>query len=128
VIIQERILKFVVRCNWLLLMVATAISLMFFSPDVGTGVLAGGVIVTINFHLLAKTLKKALTPPHVASIAGVIAKYYLRFLLTGIIISILIIMDLVNPYGLIAGLSIVVASMMLATMNEVRQLLFKEAG
>jgi hypothetical protein len=30
--------------------------------------------VTINFHLLYKTLRKALTPPHIASVKGVIVK------------------------------------------------------
>jgi hypothetical protein len=34
----------------------------------------------------------------------------------------------VDPVGLIAGLSVVVASMMFATLNEVRQLITKEAG
>jgi hypothetical protein len=111
-----------------LLIIASAIGFSQFSFQVGLGVAAGGLIVTINFHLLAKTLKKALTPPHIASVKGVIIKYYLRFTFTAIIIYMLMLSKHVDPMGLIAGLSVVVASMMFATLNEVRQLITKEAG
>ena len=125
---QQRIVNFVTYSNWLLLIVTSAIGFSQFSPNVGIGILAGGLIVTINFHLLAKTLKKAFTPPHIASVGGVLAKYYIRFLITAIIIGLLMVSKQVNPIGLIVGLSVVVASMMFATLNEVRQLITKEAG
>lgn len=125
---QQRIIHFVSRSNWLLLIVASAIGFSKFSLQVGLGIAAGGLIVTINFHLLAKTLKKAFTPPHIASVGGVIIKYYIRFIITAILIYVLMISQHVDPMGLIAGLSVVVASMMLATLNEVRQIFTKEAG
>lgn len=125
---QQRILKFVSYSNWLLLVVASAIGFSHFSFQVGLGIAAGGLIVTINFHLLAKTLKKAFTPPHIASAKGVIVKYYIRFILTAIIIFMLMISKHVDPLGLVVGLSVVVASMMFAALNEVRQLITKEAG
>jgi len=128
VIIQQRILKFVSYTNWLLMVLASAMGFIYFAPDVALGIAAGGFIVTVNFHLLAKTLRKAFTPPHIGSIKGVLLKYYIRFVVTAIIIYALMASDFVNPFGLIAGLSVVVASMMLATLNEVRQLLCKEAG
>jgi hypothetical protein len=89
---------------------------------------AGGLIVSINFHLLSKTLKKAFAPPAITSISGVLFKYYIRFVITAIIIYILMITHRVDPMGLIAGLSIVVASMIFAALNEVRQLITKEAS
>ena len=110
------------------MVLATGLGFIYFAPDVGLGIAAGGFIVTVNFHLLAKTLRKAFTPPHIASIKGVLIKYYIRFVVTAVIIYFLMTSDFVNPFGLIAGLSVVVASMMLATLNEVRQLLFKEAN
>lgn len=125
---QQRIVHFVSRTNWLLLIIASATGFSIFSLQVGFGIAAGGLIVTINFHLLAKTLKKAFTPPHIASVGGVLIKYYIRFIITAIIIYILMASKHVDPMGLIAGLSVVVASMMLATLNEVRQLITKEAG
>ena len=125
---QERILKFVSNCNWLLLVVASAVGFSHFDSRVGIGIAAGGLIVTVNFHLLYRTLKKALTPPHIASVKGVILKYYIRFIITGIIIFFLMASKQVDPFGLIAGLSVVVASMLFATMNELRQFIMKEAG
>ena len=125
---QERILKFVSNCNWFLLVAASAVGFANFDPRVGLGVTAGGLIVTVNFHLLYRTLKRALTPPHIASVKGVIIKYYIRFIITGIIIFFLMASKQVDPFGLIAGLSVVVASMLFATMNELRQFIMKEAG
>jgi hypothetical protein len=125
---QQRILNFVSYSNWLLLIVASAVGFSHFSFKVGLGIATGGLVVTINFHLLSRTLKKALTPPHIASVRGVIAKYYIRFFITAIIIFMLLMSKYVDPMGLVAGLSVVVASMMFATLNEVRQLITKEAG
>lgn len=125
--IQDRLIHFVVRANWILLALAALGSLMLASPGVVRGIVAGGLIVTINFHLLSRTLKKALTPPHLASHHSVLAKYYLRFIISGIVIFVLISQHWVNPFGLFIGLSVVVASITLATFIEIKRLIFKEA-
>jgi len=125
--IQQRLLKFVTRSNWILLAVASIVSLIVSPPDFARGIIFGGLIVTVNFHLLARTLKKALTPPHLASPNAILAKYYIRFILSGIIIFVLIAGHIVNPVGLVLGLSVVVASIMLATVCELKKLIFKEA-
>ena len=91
------------------------------------GIFFGGLLVTANFHLLARTLKKALAPPHLTSHNVVIAKYFMRFIGSGFIIFVLIAGHFVNPLGLIIGLSIVVFSIMLATLCEFKKLIFKEA-
>jgi hypothetical protein len=82
------------------------------------------VLVTVNFHLLARTLRRALTPPHLASHQTVLAKYYMRFLISGFIIFVLIAGGFVDPLGLVLGLSVVVASIILATLREVKKILF----
>ena len=125
--IQLRIIKFVTRSNWVLFGVTSILGFSFLSSQVGLGIFFGGMLVTINFHLLAKTLKKALTPPHLASHNLVLAKYYLRFLISGFIIFLLIAGHIVHPIGLVIGLSIVVFSIILATACEVKKLFFKEA-
>ena len=125
--IQLRIIKFVTRSNWVLFGVTSILGFSFLSSQVGLGIFFGGMLVTINFHLLAKTLKKALTPPHLASHNLVLAKYYLRFLVSGFIIFLLIAGHIVHPIGLVIGLSIVVFSIILATACEVKKLFFKEA-
>jgi hypothetical protein len=125
--IQKRLLKFVTRSNWVLFALFSLGGWLLATPGFARGVLFGGLLVTVNFHLLAVTLKKALTPPHLSSHTTVLAKYYLRFIASGIIIFVLIAGHFVNPLGLIVGLSVVVASIILATLLEVKNLIFKEA-
>ena len=125
--IQQRILTFVTRTNWILFLGASIVGLVTTPPEFALGIFFGGLLVTINFHLLAKTLKKALTPPHLASPNAVLAKYYIRFIASGFIIFVLIAGHFVNPVGLVLGLSVVVASITLATLREVKKLIFKEA-
>jgi len=125
--IQKRILTFVTRSNWILFLVASSLGFLLLPADFARGVLFGGLLVTVNFHLLAGTLRKALTPPHLSSHNVVIAKYFLRFIGSGFIIFVLIAGNFVNPLGLIIGLSVVVFSIMLATLCEITKLIFKEA-
>ncbi len=125
--IQRRILKFVTRSNWLLFFLASGIGLGVAPTKFALGIICGGLIVTVNFHLLGRTLKKALTPPHLASHRVVLAKYYVRFTLSGVILFFLISEHFVDPLGLFIGLSVVVASIMLATLREIKYLIFKEA-
>lgn len=125
--IQKRLLKFVTCSNWVLFALFSLVGWWLATPGFARGVLFGGLLVTVNFHLLARTLKKALTPPHLSSHNSVLAKYYMRFIASGIIIFILIAGHFVNPLGLIVGLSVVVASIILATLLEVKNLIFKEA-
>ena len=125
--IQTRILRFVTRSNWILLLATATAALLCFHFEFALGVMAGGLIVTINFHLLARTLKKSLAPPHLASHQGIIAKYYLRFIASGLILFFLIAGNCVDPLGLFVGLSVVVASIFSATALELTKLIFKEA-
>ena len=125
--IQKRILTFVTRSNWILFLAASILGFLLLPADFAKGVLFGGLLVTVNFHLLAGTLRKALTPPHLSSHNLIIAKYFLRFIGSGFIIFVLIAGNYVNPVGLVIGLSVVVFSIMLATLCEITKLFFKEA-
>ena len=125
--IQKRLLKFITRSNWILFVIFSLGGWLLATPGFTRGVFFGGLLVTVNFHLLAWTLKKALTPPYLSSHNAVLAKYYMRFVASGIIIFILITGHFVHPLGLIVGLSVVVASIFLATLLEVKNLFLKEA-
>jgi hypothetical protein len=124
---QDRLIQFVKRANWILFAVAALGSLLLAPIDVARGIIAGGLIVTVNFHLLSRTLKRALSPAHLASHHSVLAKYYIRFIISGVIIFVLISQHWVNPFGLFIGLSVVVASITLATFVEIKRLICKEA-
>ncbi len=125
--IQQRLLKFITRTNWVLFFVASITGLIVSSPEFAKGIIFGGLIVTINFHMLSRTLKKALSPQKLSSHNVVLAKYYIRFIISGLIIFVLIAKHYVEPIGLFIGLSVVVASITLATMCELKKIIFKEA-
>jgi hypothetical protein len=125
--IQKRILTFVTRANWAVFAAVSIGGFLLASSEMLWGILFGGMIVTVNFHLLSRTLKKSLTPSNLTSHNVILAKYYVRFILSGFIIFILISGHYVHPLGLFIGLSVVVASIMLATLRELKNLFFKEA-
>ena len=92
------------------------------------GVMAGGLVILTNFHLLSRVLKSGLTPGQLTTPMAVIAKYYLRLLGTALVLYVLIAYRLVNPFGLLLGLSVVVINLTLVGCNEMRKILFKEAN
>lgn len=127
--VHERIIKFVMWSNWILFaaLAITGIVMTVSTPQL-TGLLAGGLIATVNFHLLYRGLRRALMEPEVPShTTKILGKYYIRFIISGAIIFFLLSGDHVHPIGLLIGLSIVVASIFLATIREVTKLLNKEA-
>ena len=125
--IEQRILTFVTRTNWILFISVSLAGFIFSPPGYARGILFGGLLVTVNFHLLARTLMRALAPPHLSSHNVVIAKYFVRFIASGFIIFVLIAGHFVHPLGLVIGLSVVVFSILLATLREFTKLIFKEA-
>ncbi len=88
--IQQQILKFVNRANWVLLLITSAAGSVFTNTGFTIGIMAGGLLVTINFQLTCRTIKKTLTPPHFSSAKSILAKYYVRFLFSVMVILILI--------------------------------------
>ena len=125
--IEKRLVRFIGISNWVILSIAGLAGLFFTPPPFARGIIFGGLIVTINFCLLERTLKKAFSPSNVPSIGKIMVKYYIRFILSGFIIFLLIIWQIVMPIGLFIGLSVVVASIFLATLRELKNIIFKEA-
>jgi hypothetical protein len=125
--IEQRLLTFINRANWILLIGMVACGLLLAGAEVTWGLICGGVIATVNFHLLHRTLKKAFSTAQLSFRGLVMAKYYLRFTVSGLILFVLISKHLVDPLALFAGLSVVIASFFLATLSELKKLIFKEA-
>ncbi|MCG8549576.1 MAG: ATP synthase subunit I [Desulfobacterales bacterium] len=128
----SRVVEFVTKSNWLLLMLATLVSMATMAKDVSLGVSLGGLIVAVNFQLLKRTIKNNFRPEVVSEKGGslmgnILTKYYIRFVISAVLIFLLISNHIVHPLGLLAGLSVVVASMFLATVLEITRLIFKEA-
>ena len=85
------------------------------------GVVCGGLLVTLNFHLAYRSLNRSFEGGRPPAFPVVMAKHYLRFLMTGVIIFLLISNDIGNPLGLLLGLSVVVVSLLTASVLEVRR-------
>jgi hypothetical protein len=117
--VEQRIVRFVAKANWGVLAAASLLGLLV-STGFFLGVLAGGLIACGNFHLLARTLKGTFASGRPFNYHIIIAKYYLRFVVSGFLIFSLIIGGFVNPLGLLAGLSVVVASIIMALVPELK--------
>lgn len=131
--ITKRLVDFISKSNWFLFGILTLISLINTPFKFTLGVILGAIIATISFHLLKRTVDKAFEYPEKVAQMGrmilisVLVKYYIRFAISGFIIFLLIAGDIVNPLGLLAGLSVVVVSITIATIFELTRLIFKEA-
>ena len=122
---EKRIYDFVTRANWVIFGILCVGSLLFFSWSVFTGVAAGGLIVTVNFTLLRRTLGKTLTEG-ATRFSSILVKYYIRFLVSAVIIGFLVAFRLVHPIGLVVGLSL--ASVVAALFNELKHSICKEVS
>jgi hypothetical protein len=108
-------------------MLLTGGGFLFFKLSFALGIFFGGIIVSVNFHLLARSLKKALTRPELNSHKTALVKFSVRFIISGLIIFVLIAKQVVHPLGLFIGLSLVVLSIFIATICELKTYILKEA-
>jgi len=128
----HKVVGFVTITNWLLLFFGGITGLMIAPEKFTLGIILGGLIVAINFHLLKSTLKKMFDPELVLKrghslVFNIIVKYYIRFAVSAIIIYLLLSKQIVHPLGLVTGLSVVVASIFIAAAFELTRSFFKEA-
>ena len=128
----HNIVDFITISNWVILLCSGTAAMMMTQTEVACGIIFGGLIAAVNFHLLKKAIKNAFNPKAVSkggkSLLGLsLFKYYIRFAISGVLIYLLISRHIVNPLALLAGLSVVVVSMFLATARELTKLFFKEA-
>jgi hypothetical protein len=128
----HNIVDFITISNWVILLCSGTVGMMMTQTQVACGIIFGGLIAAVNFHLLKKAIKNAFNPKAVSqgkkSLLGLsLFKYYIRFAISGVLIYLLISRHIVNPLALLAGLSVVVVSMFLATARELTKLFFKEA-
>jgi hypothetical protein len=100
--------------NWIILFILGAVSGIFMTAQFTLGVILGGLIIIANFSLLHHTMRKAFSDQTLmkSKQMALIAKFYFRLAIMGLIIYILITNGWVNPLGLAVGLSIVVLSIL----------------
>ena len=114
----------------LVVMLALCIGALIVAPwRSALSVAAGGAIALINFRILEHSIRRALAPAAVAGrgvMGRALVKYYIRFAVTALVIFILISQGLVEPLGLLVGLSVVVVSIFAWGALQARKM-YKEA-
>jgi len=108
----QKVSKEIRTVNWIILLFLGLISYFFMSSAFTLGIILGGLIITVNFNMLQHTIRNAFGKDGVmtAKKNAIIAKYYFRLVIVGLIIYILITKAFVDPIGLTIGLSTVVIS------------------
>jgi len=82
---------------------------------------AGGLLVIAGFHVLHLVLKRGLRQGNAARDAKVVMfQYYLRLGVIGVVIFALMRQHLVDPLGLLLGLSVVVINLLALVAAELR--------
>jgi diacylglycerol kinase len=121
--------------NWSVLAVLVLSTFLWLGREFALGVLVGGLVVVINFHLLHQALRGTLGqianhPEEGASQAKAwfAARQLLRFFVLLAIIFLLVGQGWVNIFGLLVGLSTVVLTLMLSALHETIKLKNKEAN
>ncbi len=121
--------------NWVVLALLVVAGFLWQGREFALGILLGGLVAVINFHLLHRTLKNTLERAGMqeegaksTAKAFFAARQLLRFFALVAIIYLLVRDGWVNIFGLLVGLSTVVLTLILAGINEVLKLKNKEAN
>jgi hypothetical protein len=125
--LQEELSTGMRNRNWLFFIGLTAASLLIWDLKFTLGVIAGGIMVIVNFDILRRVLIKQFAPGNRASISGVLIRYYIRFAITAVLILLLLKFSLVGPIGLLIGLSVIVLNLTLTGFILFRRVKMTEA-
>jgi hypothetical protein len=119
---------------WIVLAVLTIFGWVWFGRELATGILVGGLLAVLNFHIMAhvlgSTLNRQWSDKEEWQTAGSQAvsfmtlKYILRFTILAVIIFFLVKDGWVNIFGLVVGLSTVVLTLIVLGILESRKIFF----
>ena len=94
------------------------------SAHTALSVIIGGLVALANFWLLERTIKKALLGGGGSGLMVVVLlKNAFRFVATAFVLWLLVRQGLAEPLGLLAGLSVVVVSIMTFGLIQARKLI-----
>lgn len=101
--------------GWLLLALLIVLSLPFNSFRLTLGIILGGAISVINFHLLSRNLMNFVLRDMNHIMAAVIYRYFIRLAATAVALYFIISRDIANVIGLVIGLSVIVIDILITT-------------
>jgi hypothetical protein len=105
--------------------VVLAGAMILVSWQSAASVAVGGLIALANFRLLERTIRRTLLnrpAPGESPLRKVLTKYYLRFGATALLLFFLVREGLVEPLGLLVGLSVVVLTIMVWGIAQAKRL------
>ena len=111
----ENVSKYFKTQGWFILLILAALSFFLMSPAFTLGIILGGLIVIANFNFLQYTIRSAFSSEGTMmnKKKAIVAQYYFRLAILGIIIYILATNEWVDMVGLFIGLSIVVINILI---------------
>ncbi|NLN38643.1 MAG: ATP synthase subunit I [Smithella sp.] len=125
-IVKDPLQKRLEITNWIILAVLFVVSFALAGPAFYLGVLLGGFISILNFHGMALGLRGLFRNPSGNVKGPTMVKYYIRLVLTAIVLFFLISTDTVNVIGLLIGLSVVVINMVFTVITALAKKNFSE--
>jgi ATP synthase I chain len=120
-IVKDPLQKKIEFANWIMLAIIFIPALVFAPFKFALGVLLGGFISILNFYWMERGLRGIFTNTAGNIKGSVMVKYYIRLVLTAIVLYFLIANGTVNVIGLLIGLSVVVINIivtLITTMSK----------
>ncbi|MCK4501620.1 MAG: ATP synthase subunit I [Desulfuromonadales bacterium] len=115
---DDQLLVEMAQRNWIILVVLVLISLLWQSLSITMGVLAGGVLVIINYRWLGRSLLKVLGNPVPGAEKGFKRNYLFRLAFIASSIYLLLVRGGVHPLALAVGLSVIVINLLVTTAKR----------
>lgn len=108
------------RQNWMILSALVLVSLLWRSWPMTTGVLAGGLLITLNYHWMGRTLHRLLDDPSKTAKrkGGSSRNALLRLVVVGLVIYVLLVYTPIHPLGFVVGLSVYVLNLALTAVKR----------
>lgn len=115
---DDRLLGEMSRRNWLILAILVLVSLLWRSPQVTLGVLAGGLVAIFAYHWRYRALSRLLGAPSRQAAKGFQLNYIVRLVVLGGALFLLVAKARVDLTALLVGLSVVVLNVLVTTLKR----------
>ncbi|MCK9229399.1 MAG: ATP synthase subunit I [Syntrophales bacterium] len=104
--------------SWIVVAAVSVICFIFASLPVAFGILIGGTICSLNFQWMYRDAKRALEGSVDKAPRRVIARFYLRLVVTAVVLFVVITRTSVNVIALVVGLSMVMLTIIPTVLLE----------
>jgi len=118
-IVKDPLQKKIESANWIMLAILFIPALIFAPFKFSLGVLLGGFISILNYYWMERGLRSIFVNTAGNVKGSVMGKYYIRLVLTAIVLYFLIANDTVNVIGLLIGLSVVVINIIITLITTI---------